>query len=179
MAIPPPPPYPDKVMTFFLVSLFRLKKSSFFRKAFFFWGGGGGRVGSPQNVSAPLRKPKALSAPSPHLNNRSYATAFPAPGKRLVMWVLKYFIYPIHFALLKMFHNLPFFSFFYIAFYYLYHTILNLRKIKNQVTAKKKNKKKKNDFFFSSSKTADTEDYSTHLFEITPPPPPGCLERVR
>ena len=48
--------------------------------------------------------------PPPHLNNRSYDTAFPAPGKRLVMWVLKYFIHPIKFAQLKIFHNLPFFS---------------------------------------------------------------------
>ena len=41
---------------FILVSLFRLKKRTFFL------GGGGG---SAQNVSAPLPKSKALSAPSP------------------------------------------------------------------------------------------------------------------
>ena len=42
-----------------------------------------------------------------------------------------------------MFHNLPFFSF-YIAYYYLYHTILNLRKMNDQgpVAHKKKIKRK-------------------------------------
>ena len=72
---PPPATLPwqgDDLFFLLLVSLFRLKKSSFFRWSL---GGGGGQM------LVPLRKPKALSAPLPHLNNRSYATAFPPPGR--------------------------------------------------------------------------------------------------
>ena len=71
MVVPPgPPPPPTKVMTFFfwIVSLSEIEDS------FFFWGGGL----SAENVSAPLRKPKAPSAP--HWKNPSYATAC-APRK--------------------------------------------------------------------------------------------------
>ena len=43
------------------------------------------------------------------------------------------------------------------------------------MTAKKIMKK-----YIQFSETADTEDYSTHPFEISPPPPPpGCLEVAR
>ena len=107
-------PCPHPILTrwwpFFLVSLFRLKKSSFFWwKSFFFWGGGG----SAENVSAPYEKPKALSAPSPTWIIVATATAFPAPGKRLVMWVLKIFNLSSRFILhyWKCFITLPFFSF--------------------------------------------------------------------
>ena len=162
-------------MTFyFLVSLFRLKKSSFFGEALFFLGGGG----SAQNVSAPYENPRPLACPLPHLKNRCYATAFSAPGKRLVMWVLKYFIYPINFAPLKMFHNLLLFCLFTsLSIIFTMHTILNLRKMKNEVTAKKNN-----DFFFllffSFLLKRLIQKTTQHTLSRTPPPPPPQLSRM-
>ena len=169
MAVPPPPPPSwQRWWHFFLVSLFRLKKRTCFRGSPFCGGV------SAQNVSPPT-KTQGPQCPLPHLNNRSYATALPAPAKRLVMWFLKYFIYHIHFALLKMFHNFPFFSF---IDRFLWSFPHHLKLKKNEEPARWQLKKKKITKIIKFSKTADTEDYSTTLSKQPPPPPPLSLPVV-
>ena len=76
--------YPHHILTrwwpfIFLPACSDWKGAPFLVKRFFFWGGGG--RGSAQNVSAPYENPRPLACPIPHLKNRSYATAFWAPGR--------------------------------------------------------------------------------------------------
>ena len=121
-------------------------------------------------------KPKALSAPPPPSTWKIVATPvlpFRQPGKDWLCVFNAYFIYPIYFAQIKMFHIISLSFLFRLRSIIFFTPSLN----KNEEPARWNLEEKKRTQLVQFYKTADTQKYSTHPFETSPPPPPpGCLE---